>query len=374
MVIKYMAAAPGDTTSGDGWLIFGRDGALLARPFDTRRLEFIGEPFSLPDKVGSGLGYINDFTFSVSDNGVLVFDPSLNRHRRLYRWVDRRGQPINSLDVPAGYFQHWISPDEKRFIADLTDPQVTTSDLWLYDISGGNPARFTFNPASDIHPVWSPDGSRIVWASSRDSGILNLYQKAASLAGEDTLLWKSDHPKYPIDWSQDGRFIIYRQDDPKTESDVWFLPVTGSREAFSVLHTEANEITGTLSPDGRWLAYTSDVSGCYEVYVQSFLGGGGKRQITIGGGAYLCWWWDGCELFYYMVDGKLMVALVRSGESFEVDSAVSLFEFRSGTTHVRNVLYAVTANGQRFLINAVVETEPNAPLTVWVNWTAGVKK
>jgi eukaryotic-like serine/threonine-protein kinase len=267
-VIKYMAAV-----RGNGWLVFGREDALLARPFDTSRMEFTGEPFSLSDKVGSDLGYVNDFTFSVSDNGVLVFDPSLKRHRRQYRWVDRRGQPINSLDVATGIYQHWVSPDEKRFIADRRDPQTLTSDLWLYDVSGGASERFTFDPATDIGPVWSPDGSRIVWSSSRD-GVQNLYQKAASLDGEETLLWKSDYQKLPADWSRDGRFIIYRQDDPKTKSDLWFLPVTGSGEAkppFPVIQTDANEITGTLSPDGRWLSYASDASGRYEVMCRASL-------------------------------------------------------------------------------------------------------
>jgi Tol biopolymer transport system component len=372
-VIKYMAADPGDSADG-GWLIFGRDGALLARPFDTRRIEFTGEPFSLSNKVGTDLVNTNYFTFSVSDNGVLVFDPSLKRQRHPYRWVDRRGQPINSLDAPAGIRQHWLSPDEKRFIADRIDPQITTSDLWLCDVSGSNSTRFTFNPATDINPVWSPDGRRIVWASSQGGGVLNLYQKAASLAGEDALLWKSDQPKYPSDWSRDGRFIIYRQEDPKTKSDLWVLPVTESDKAFPVLQTEANEITGTLSPDGRWLSYVSDVSGRYEVYVQSFPGGGGKRQVSTGGGAHPRWRRDGRELFYYTGDGKLMAAPVRNGESFDVGSAVSLFEFRSGTVQEIFAPYAVTADGQRFLINAIVETEPNAPLTVVVNWAAGVKR
>ena len=272
-------------------------------------------------------------------------------------------------------YQHWLSPDEKRFIADRLDPQTSTSDLWLYDVSGGNAQRFTFDPANDFNPVWSPDGSRIVWASNRDGGISNLYQKAASGAGEETLLLKSDYPKFPTDWSRDGRFIIYHQIDPKTKRDVWVLPVTGSGEAkpFPVLRTEANETAGTLSPDGRWLAYASDESGRYEVYVQSFPGGGGKRQVSTGGGIGPRWRRDGQELFYYAGDGKLMAAPVRSGESFEVGAAVSLFEFRAGTPQLF-APYAVTADGQRFLINAVVETEPNAPLTVVVNWAAGVKK
>jgi eukaryotic-like serine/threonine-protein kinase len=371
--IKYMAAIPGDWAGGDGWLVFAHDGALLARPFDTSRLEFTGEPFSLSDKVGSDLVNINYSTFSVSDNGVLVFDPSLKRQHHLYRWMDRRGQTIISLDAPAGIRQHWLSPDEKRFIADRTAPQ-SSSDLWLCDVSGSNSTRFTIDPASDHSPVWSPDGNSIVWASSRNAGILNLYRKAASLAGEDTLLWKSDHHNYPTDWSRDGRFIIYRQDDPKTKSDLWVLPAPGSGEAKPVVQTEANEITGTLSPDGRWLAYASDGTGRYEVYVQSFPEGGGKRQVSTGGGSSPRWRRDGRELFFYAGDGKLMASPVRSGQSFDVGAAVSLFEFRSGTVQVSFAPYVVTADGQRFLVNTVVETEPNAPLTVVVNWAAGAPK
>jgi len=373
-VIKYMAAVPGDTADGAGWLVFARDGALLARPFDTRRLDFTGEPFSLSDKVGSDVIHSTHSTFSVSDNGVLVFDPGLKRQRRQYRWLDHSGQPTSSLDVASGITSFWLSPDEKRFIADRPDPQTGTYDLWLCDVSGGNDERFTFDPSNDFIPIWAPDGSRIVWVSSRD-GIANLYHKAASGAGEETLLLKSDYGKHLIDWSQDGRFIIYRQNDPKTKWDVWFLPAlaSGKQVPFSVVRTEANETQGTLSPDGRWLAYTSDVSGLYEVYIQSFPSGGGKRQVSIGGGNYPRWRRDGRELFYYTGDGKLMAAQVSSGENFKMDAPVSLFEFRSGTIQEFSP-YAVTADGQRFLINTIVDTEPNAPLTVVVNWAAGVKK
>src|SRR5262249_33651313 len=160
------------------------------------------------------------------------------------------------LEVDAGNNQHWLSPDEKRFIAAPIDPRTSTHDLWLYDISGGNAQRFTSDPANDLCPVWSPDGSRIVWGSNRD-GIPNLYQKAANLDGVDTLLLKSDYSNYPTDWSRDGRFIIYQHRDPKMKRHVWFLPMTGSGEEkpFPVVQTEADEIEGTLSPDGRWLAY-----------------------------------------------------------------------------------------------------------------------
>jgi hypothetical protein len=199
---------------------------LLARPFDARRLKLTGEPFSLSDKVGGHLNYTDYFNFSVSGNGVLAFDPGLNRQRRQYRWVDRRGQLLNSLDVTAGVSQHWLSPDEKRFVAARPDPQTPTFDLWLYDISGRNAQRFTFDPANEFNPIWAPDGSRIVWTSTRD-GIANLYQKAANSDGEETLLLKSDYSKVPTDWSRDGRFIIYTQSDPKTKGDVWVLTMGG---------------------------------------------------------------------------------------------------------------------------------------------------
>jgi eukaryotic-like serine/threonine-protein kinase len=374
-VIKYMATVPSDTAGASGWLVFGRDSALLAQPFDTSRLEFTGEPFSLSDKVGSDLVFVNYFTFSVSDSGVLIYDPSLKRRRHQYVWVDRRGQPINSLDVVAGVFNHMLSPDEKRFIADRADPLTSVFDLWLYDASGSNATRFTLDPANDLSPVWAPDGSHIVWASTRH-GVLNLYQKAASNAGEDTLLLKSDYLKFPTDWSRDGRFIIYRQIDPKTKSDVWCLnsPVSGEAKPFHLVRTEAQEFAGTLSPDGRWLAYASDVSGRNEVYVQSFPEGGGKRQVSNGGGSGPRWRRDGRELFYYAGDGKLMVTPVRSGANIELGAPVPLFEFRAGTNDVTFAPYAVTVDGQRFLLNQVVDTEPNAPLTVVVNWTADLRR
>ena len=377
-VIKYVAAVPGDTAGGAGWLVFGRDGALLARPFDTSRLDFTGEPFSLSDKVGSDPLSLNYFTFSVSDNGVLVFDPSLKRRRRQYRWEDRRGQQKTSLDVVAGMFSHWLSPDEKRFIADRFDPRTsTTADLWLYDVSGGNEQRFTLDLANDLNPIWSPDGRYIVWASSRDGGIFNLYQKSASFAGEETLLLKSGYSKVPTDWSRDGRFIIYWESDPKTIVDVWVLPMTGSDKGkpFRALGTEAGKCCGTLSPNGRWLAYVSVVSGQGEVWVQRFPDGSGKRQVSTGGGRVPRWGRDGRELFYYSGDGKLMAVQVRSGESLNVGAAVSLFEFRTGTILAHVITpYAVTSDGMRFLINEVVVMEPNAPLTGVINWAAEIKK
>jgi Tol biopolymer transport system component len=377
--IKYMPAVPGDTAGGAGWLVFGLDGKLLARPFDTSPLDFTGEPIVISDKVRSDLIFDTHFTFSVSDNGVLVFDPALNRQLSQYRWMNRHGQLLNSLDVPAGRYNIWLSPYEKRFISDRLNPQTSTFDLWLYDVSGGNATPFTDDTAINLFPVWSPKGDQIVWSSNRGGVILNLYQKAANFTGNESLLLKSDYPKFPSDWSRDGKFIIYSQLDEKLKSDVWVLPIIGNSKGGDErpeIHKEASESGATLSPDGRWLAYTSDETERFEVYVQAFPGGGNKLRVSTGGGFGPRWRQDGRELFYYAGDGKLMAVPVRSSESFEKETAVPLFAFRAGTTP--NVSgappYAVTGDGKRFLINTVVVAEPQAPLTVVVNLAAELKK
>jgi len=194
-------------------------------------------------------------------------------------------------------------------------------------------------------------------------------------------LLKSAHVKFPTDWSRDGRFIIYRQADPKTKFDVWVLPVAGTGgkpsselKPFPVLQTVASENAATLSPDGRWLAYASDETGRDEVYVQSFPTGGGKRQLSFGGAYSPRWRRDGKELFYYSSDGKLMAVPVEKGESFTTGTPVALFDFRAGSSGSATVPYAVTADGQRFLLNAVVENETAAALTVVSNWTAELKR
>jgi eukaryotic-like serine/threonine-protein kinase len=363
---------------GEGYLLFGREGALMAQAFDARQLRLTGEPFTVAGRVGKGLGSAvvsRRRNFSVSDNGVLVFDPLPNRQRNHLVWMDRGGRKISSLEEASNATTLRLSPDDKRFMVTRFDSGVSGSDLWLSDVTGANVTRFTFDPALDHYPVWSPDGSRVVWSSSRE-GAYDLYQKAASGAGQDEILLKSEYYKFPSDWSRDGRFIIYRHVDPKTKYDVWVLPtgpLAGDQKPFPFLQSEANESAAVLSPDGRWLAYTSDESGRYEVYVQSFPGGGGKRQVSTAGGIGAHWRGDGRELYYHAPDGKLMAVAVKGGASFEASPPAALFEFRPAG-HAIHPYYSVTGDGQRFLLSTIVETEAAAPLTVVVNWAADLKR
>src|SRR5262245_62593771 len=157
------------------------------------------------------------------------------------------------------------------------------------------------------------------------------------------------------------------------KNDIWVLPLFGDRTPFVFLQTEFNETAGALSPDGRWIAYNSDATGRYEIYVESFPGHSGRRQITTTGGIGPLWRGDGKELFYHAPDGKLMAAPVTSGTNLEVGSPAPLFEFRASGPII-TPYYSVNRDGQRFLLSMIVETEPNAPLTVVANWAAGVKK
>ena len=376
--VRYVPATPSGSDGTDGWLLYRRDDALLAQPFDARSLQLSGIPFPISERVGHDPINTDFVSFSVSDSGVLISDPNFNRQRQ-YRWVDRAGKPASSLNVIGSVGSAWLSPDQKRFVADRIDYQNNSPDLWLSDVTGGNDVRFTFVPAVDQCPVWSPDGGRIIWSSNRE-GVANLYQKAASGAGQDLLLLRSEYTKFPTDWSRDGQFIIYFEVNPKTKNDVWVLPVAVSNGALTagepkaVLQTDANESWATLSPDGKWLAYASDESSRFEVYVQSFPAGGGKRQISTGGGNNPRWRGDGKELLYYSSDGKLISVPIKSGESLEAGIPVSLLEFRSGNSLVALAPFAVTVDGQHFLINSVLDNETASPLTVVVNWMAELKR
>jgi serine/threonine protein kinase/Tol biopolymer transport system component len=371
-------AASDTDGSGKGYLLFGREGALMAQPFDTAAMQLGGEAISVAPQVGMNLGLsysIRLWNFSVSDNGMLIFDPRPNRQHNQLLWVDRGGRIINSLEGLDNTGTARLAPDDRRFAVARFSLQVNNNDIWLSDVTDHNAVPFTFDPGTDQHPVWSPDGSRIVWASNRN-GRFNLYEKAASLAGGDALLLRSDNHILPTDWSRDGRYIIYRQIDPKpigTKYDIWALPLFGERKPFPLLQTDANEAAAVVSPDGRWLAYCSDETGRYEVYVQNFPGGGGMQRVSTGGGIGPLWRGDGNELYYHAPDGKLMAAPVAGGTSLAVGVPTAQFEFRAGGNLIVPY-YSVTRDGKRFLLSTIVETEKNAPLTVVVNWTAGVKK
>jgi Tol biopolymer transport system component len=362
-----------------GWLLFVSNGALRAQPFDATRLELKGEAVALTKP--TNLRVIRGLPFSVSESGVLIWQGDQRRDSELV-WFDREGKQRDIVgsqmkavrtigDTPR------LSPDGKRVaIAPLTPPlQTLNQDIWVIDLARDLPTRLTFDPARDVNPIWSPDGSRVAYFSIQRGGI---YQRAANGAGTEELLLKCSSIA-TSDWSPDGRFIFYSLLDERTGRDVWVAPLTGSRQPYSLLNSEFDEYRAQLSPDGRWLAYVSDESGSYEVYVQPFSADGkldgAKARISTGGGNQPRWRREGGELFYVAGDGQMMaVAVKTSGATFEQGTPKALFKARIQTDApmILGIHYDVQADGQRFLINTPVGEAP--PVSVILNWTAEVKR
>jgi Tol biopolymer transport system component len=383
---------PAYAPAGDGhggYLLFLHEGTLLAQSFDPNRLTLSGELLAVAEKAGSA-NPIETAFFSVSDNGVLVYRRTDDYSNRQLAWYGRSGRPIEGVDQPGHGIFPSLSPDGKRLAVARQAPEGL--NIWLLELARKTASRFTFRATTNFAPVWSPDGSRIVFAANLGSTAADLYQKFSSGEKEEELLLRSSYNKWPWDWSRDGRFISYASGGSMKE-DLWILPLDGDRKPFVFLQTPFSELGGMFSPDGKWIAYTSDVSGRWEVYVKSFNQGlptpapvpPGRLQISTTGGFQPVWRRDGKELFYISIDGKLMAVDVKTGTQLVIGSPKVLFQARGQGTSARcnnceaafsgqaaPHEYAATADGQRFLVNTVTGGE--TPITVMVNWAARLKR
>jgi Tol biopolymer transport system component len=267
-----------------------------------------------------------------------------------------------------------LSPDEKRVATAIWDAQTSTRDIWIIDPARATSTRFTFNGAEDFLPIWSPDGSKILFVSDR-SGFGNLYEKPTSGAANEEEILKTDERKWPSDWSKDGQYVAYTSFGPKTKLDLWVLPMFGDRKPFPFLQTSFNEDGSRFSPDGHFIAYYSDDSGSYEVYVQPFPASGAKWQISSGGGMQPRWRRDGKELFFIDPKRNLIAVEVNLSQgSFEAGVPKTLFQTHTiGYSGPRN-LYECSGDGQRFLINSLQSDAGSIPVTVVVNWMADLKR
>ncbi len=364
-----VALNPADQRTG--YLTFVRQGALLAQTFDLSRMQLRGNPIRIADHVPAPFGIWA--RYSLATNGSLVL---LEREaNEQITWFDRAGKKLGTLGSIGQYSNPRLSPDGARLAAGRTNPQSQQNDIHLFDVTGNASTPFTFDPLQDGRPIWAPDGSRIVWVSSRE-GVQNLFQKAANGTGQDEVLLRSSYQKYVADWSTDGRFILYGELNPKTSVDLWVLPMEGERKPWPWLNTPAYEGASTFSPDGKWIAYTSNESGRNEIYLQAFVPGapasGGKRQFSTNGGINPYWRRDGRELYYTAADGKLMAVEITPGAELKAGTPKELFT-PSGYRVNADRGYTLTGDGQRFLFVTSAEDASVPPFTVVLNWMAEVK-
>ena len=356
-----------------GYLLFWREGALLAQAFDAGSLEVRGNPVSVANGVGLN-SITNQGLFSASHTGTLAFFAGAAGQSELV-WIDRAGRRIGEAG-PSGIFNSLsLSPDARSVVYDQAEPRNRTLDLWLLDFARGVPSRLTFHPSHDMFPLWSPDGTRIAFSSLREPPV-QLYELNANGAGTEQLLLKTNFPKSASGWSSDGRLLFYDTMHPQTSGDIWVLPLVGKREPYPVVRTAADEHYGTPSPDGRWLAYVSNETGAYEVYVEEFPATGFRRQISTLGGFEPHWRPDGKELFYRAPNQTLMAVSVKSKlTTLEFSPPKTLFATRIQWTEIQAVAhhYAAAPDGQRFLMISATDEAQASPITVVLNWTAALK-
>jgi Tol biopolymer transport system component len=249
-------------------------------------------------------------------------------------------------------------------------------DVWLIDTARGVPTRFTFDSADDVNPVWSPDGRRIAFSSNR-TGVHDLYVKPANdPAGSETVLFQNAQPKSAYDWSPDGRLLLFHSVDPKRGFDIMALPFDSDGkpqgEPQAVVRTDFDEHSAKFSPEGKWIAYVSIKTGRDEVYVEPLAHrAGGEIRISTDGGDQVRWRPDGKELFYVARDGRLMAVPLRlgsNGETAEAGTPVPLFQTHVSGMPTGQTQYVVSSDGQRFLMNRLIDDIVTSPITMILNW------
>lgn len=353
-----------------GYLLYINQGALVAQPFDAKQLRVTGDPATIAEHVAE-IGPNHEFDFSVSNNGVLAYQSGSSQSNLV--WFDRSGKRLETTGDPDSYASIALSADGRRVLAGLLDVDGRQSDIWLLDPARGAKARVTFDPQSDGDPIWSPDGTRIVFDSNRGGDAhVHLYETSATGTGNDQLLLSSNGDDIPTSWSRDGKNILFMRFGNNSRLSVWLLSVA-DRQAKPLLQSNAfGQGAPSFAPNGRFIAYDSDESGRLEIYVQPFPLTGQKWLISSGGGSMPLWRDDGKEIFYLTEDGKIMSAELKTDGAFE--NVVNKSLFQMDVKRVPGIPYAVTPDGSRFLINTPAEASNHTPLVVVLNWPATLNK
>ena len=321
----------------------------------------IGEPAPVAAGVYINSGGFNAFAVSTSQAGPIAYR---SRAERLaLHWVDRTGRPLATVGEPDEGTPLTLRLSRDGGTAAVRRTINGNADIFLIDLLRGVPRRLTFEPTRDTHPIWSPDGKRVVFGSER-TGVFNLFERPADGVGPERQMLVSSDAKLPNDWSPDGKFILYTSLDPKADRDVMAMR-TSDGMPIPVAAKEFDERDARFSPDGHWIAYSSDETGTAEVYVQPFPGPGRVLRVSADGGDFPEWRGDGREIFYFAPDNRLMAVPIRLGQTVEVGKPELLFRSQSGNR------YTLSPDGQRFLVYTQIEGA--APFTILLSW-AGVKR
>ncbi len=347
-----------------GYLVFVRERALMAQPFDPRAFRVTGQPVVLAGEVTEPV-VTNSAAISASSCGLLTYtavtSDAASRRMRLI-WFNRAGQQLGEVKAPTSLLNPTLSPDGRRLLAG------SGADVWLIDLD----RRVSTRIVAGNTPLLSPDGDQIAFTSSGEGGTVDIYLRPLAGGADDRLLLRSREHKIVNDWTRDGRYLIYSITNARTGVDLWAVPTSGPPTPFPLVVTPSSEFEAQVSPDGRWLAYASDESGVWEVYVQAFPGGGGKLAVSTGGGSEPQWRRDGRELYYLSADLTLQAVEILPGPQLQIKRAVALFRapVPASELNARRNHYTVSADGQRFLMNTGDTAEES--VAVVVGWNAAL--
>lgn len=350
-----------------GYLVFVRQGNLMAQPMDTRGLRPNGEAVRIAEEIRFNPGrWTGDFSFS--ETGCLVFQAGSFVAKSQLTWFDREGKRLETVGEPARFFTGVsLSPDGQRAMATIRAASGR-DDLWAYDLVRGVGSRFTFGLGWVGGPIWSPDGRQVVYGNGNAELIL---RPADGTSAPRTLV--SGGPfsnRLATSWSPDGSAIAFQSFSGKTGFDVWILPLVGGREPYLFSTTPANKELGVFSPDGRWLAYVSNESGKPQLYVARFPGAGAKQQVSTDGAVSGFWSGDGREVVYVTPENKLVaVGIDARGDGLVIGQSRLLFGGQTVPSEP-----ALSRDGRRFLMNVPVGDDASSALTLVTNWNAALKK
>ncbi len=350
-----------------GHLVFVREGKLLAAPFDRDGMAVTGPEQPVLDDVF--LEMSDGFSpLDFSPDGTLVFVPaSVMQQPRQLVWYDRQGR-MTPLDLPPRlYSSPMLSPDGRRIAVTITESD--NSDVWILDLVRGTSSRFTFSPTSDLRPIWTPDGSTVIYNGEEPQ--YTIYARPADGSQDTRLLLKEAEDTIPSAVSPDGKWLVYTRSQVQTDSDLWLYPLDEEGEPRLLLQTEFTEVEGAVSPDGRWLAYNSNESGRPQVYVMPFPRGGARIQVSIDGGQAPIWSPDGRWL-YFLGGSEIMAASVGDGEAAESGLMIGRPELVFGGLDLSSEGYgsvpSLDPSGERFLLAHTPEESKPRTLRVVVNW------
>jgi len=367
---RFIVEASGNAAyATPGYLLFPREKTLLAQRFDLKRFALTGEPTAILTDI-QYQPQVRRAVFAVSDDHLLIAQTGSGITFSQPLWFDRKGKEAGVVGKPDVYGNVFISPNGRLVSVDKTDMASLNTDVWTYELQRQSSKRLTFDAAFDVAPIWSPDASRLLFSSNRQLNV-DLYVKNSDGAQEEKAIVRDDGDKFATDWSRDGKHILYI----RGHKDLWSVTLP---ELKSSLFLKAPSVimNGRFSPDGKWVAYASNESGKWEIYVTSFPEVRGKWQVSTGGGEQPRWRDDGKELFFLSSDSKMMAAPVTIGANFDAGTPVALFQTnpRQAVSTNDQFAYDVSRDGQRFLILTQVRQAETTPMSVVLDWTAKLNK